>query len=132
MAEHDTDPLTPEERAEREELCAEKAQREADERARRERAELAELRAQKAAGASKSKPAAKAAKTASAASSAPERKDDHEDMSFGMRMVSSTEPTGDDDIPGMPPAQKLIIGICLIAVVVFAAYIGLGHAGIIH
>lgn len=124
MAEHDTDPLTPEERAELEELRAEKAQREADERARRERAELAELRAQKAA-------ASAGPRQASKPKAAPAQQS-REDMSFGMRMVSSTKPADDDDIPGMPPAQKLIIAICLVAVLGFAIYIGLGNAGILR
>lgn len=130
MAEHDTDPLTPEERAELEELRAEKAQREADERARRERAELAELRAQKAAASAKSAASA-GSRQASKPKAAPAQQS-REDMSFGMRMVSSTKPADDDDIPGMPPAQKLIIAICLVAVLGFAIYIGLGNAGILR
>lgn len=130
MAEHEIDPLTPEERAELEELRAEKAQREADERARRERAELEKLRAQKAAAAAKPKQAPKPEQAAKPSGSAKQQK--REDMSFGMRMVSSTEPADDDDIPGMAPAQKLIIAVCLIAVVGFAVYIGLGNAGILR
>ena len=48
MAELDSQPLSDEERAELEELRAEKARREAQEEARREREELAALRAEHA------------------------------------------------------------------------------------
>lgn len=126
MAAHDTDPLTPEERAELEELRAEKAHREAEEKARRERAELEELRA------AKERKAAKAAPKKAAAPKPESKPQDREDMSFGMRMVTSTEPADDDDIPGMAPAQKIIIGICLVAVIGFALYIGLGNAGLLR
>ncbi len=160
MAEHDSDPLSPEERAELEQLRAEKAAREAQERARRERAELEALRAEKsrargsdaaaspkrdqtkpvsdgAAVPSKSKTSSTpAAKTRQKASSSnvkggkPTQKRD--DMSFAVRMVTSTEPKDEDDIPGMAPAQKIIIVLALIAFVVFIGYSVLNSMGMLH
>ncbi len=147
MADSNAAPLTDEERAELEELRAEKARREEEARARRERAELERLRAEKeqaeapggqkapkpaatvrasAKAASKQKPkqkskAARSAKTAGA---------DDAPKSFGVRMVTSA-PTSEDEIPGMPPAQKLIIILAVIAVVIFAGYIALSNAGLI-
>lgn len=137
MADHDTDPLSAEERAELEALRAEKAAREEAEKARRDRAELEALRAEKAAAArpatSPAKAPVAAKPTVSASKKAPVAQPAdtvHSDMSFAQRMVSSTE-ADDDDIPGMAPAQKLIIGICLLAVMGFALYIGLGNAGLL-
>lgn len=149
MADSNAAPLTDEERAELEELRAEKTRREEAERARRERAELERLRADKekaeaqqkqpaakvstkraaegessAKATSKSKPRPEAARSAkaSAKGDAPQ--------SFGVRMVTSA-PTAEDEIPGMPPAQKLIIILAVIAVVIFAGYIALSNAGLI-
>ena len=137
MADHDTDSLSAEERAELEALRAEKAAREEAEKARRDRAELEALRAEKAAAArpvaspAKAPVAAKSTVPASKKTSAAQPADTARgDMSFAQRMVSSTE-ADDDDIPGMAPAQKLIIGICLLAVIGFALYIGLGKAGLL-
>lgn len=143
MADSNAAPLTDEERAELEELRAEKARREEEARARRERAELERLRAEKeqaeapggqkapkpaatvkasAKAASKQKPeAARSVKTAGA---------DDAPKGFGVRMVTSA-PTAEDEIPGMPPAQKLIIILAVIAVVIFAGYIALSNAGLI-
>lgn len=159
MAEHDSDPLSPEERAELEQLRAEKAQREAEEKARRDRAELEALRAEKKSAQEVAKPAPAAkpvtasvksssasvanptakpaakpsANKAPASKKAPQAKpaQKREDMSFAVRMVTSTEPAGEDEIPGMPPAQKIIIGIALIAFVIFIAYSVLKSAGAI-
>ena len=141
MAELESQPLSDEERAELEELRAEKARREAREEARREREELAALRAERAkaeevaanavsAPAPAPKPAA--AKPAPAASKPQPKKVAHpkpaeptpsrDEMTFAQRMVTSKEPTGENEIPGMAPAQKIIIALALVAFVVFMGY----------
>lgn len=160
MADSKNAPLTDEERAELEELRAEKARREERARARRERAELEQLRAEKersrAAGdadgsaapapsSTSAKKRAKKVEAATAAGAQPARKapaqakpkpksqpaaDEPQKKSFGVRMVTS-DPVAEDEIPGMPPAQKLIIVLAIIAVIVFAAYIALSNAGLI-
>ena len=126
MAEHDTDPLTDEERAELEQLRAEKARRAAEEKARLEREELQALRAEKektqVADTTRSRKTAQSVREA-----APARKD----ISFAQRMVTSTEPKDADDIPGMAPAQKLIIVLALIAFVIFIGYSVLTSTGMI-
>lgn len=153
-------PLTDEERAELEELRAEKARREERARARRERAELEQLRAEKersraaddADGSAAAAPStasvkkrAKKPESGSAASAQPAHKAPSQaksksknqpapaapqKKSFGVRMVTS-DTVDDDEIPGMPPAQKLIIVLAIVAVIVFAAYIALSNAGLI-
>ena len=151
MAELESQPLSAEERAELEELRAEKARREAQEEARREREELAALRAERAkaeeaaakgaavpAPAPAPKPAA--AKPAPAASKpqpkkAPrpkpaEPKPSRDEMTFAQRMVTSKEPTGENEIPGMAPAQKIIIVLALIAFIVFMGYTILASMGL--
>lgn len=149
MAELESQPLSAEERAELEELRAEKARREAQEEARREREELAALRAERAKAeeattkfASEPAPAPKpaAAKPAPAASKpqpkkAPrpkpaEPKLSRDEMTFAQRMVTSKEPTGENEIPGMAPAQKIIIVLALIAFVVFMGYTILTSMGL--
>ena len=126
MAEHDTDPLTDEERAELEQLRAEKARRAAEEKARLEREELQALRAEKdkarLAEVKRSKKTVQPKREATPA---------REDMSFAQRMVTSTEPKDADDIPGMAPAQKLIIVLALIAFVIFIGYSVLTSTGMI-
>ena len=132
MAEDKSASLTDEERAELEELRAEKAAREEEARARWERAELERLRAEKAAAdaastadaegsvkpkASKASTPKKASKPASAAAQNNKQKE----KTFAQRMVTSE--LDEDDIPGMPPAQKVIIAVCLIAVVVMCLYL---------
>ena len=146
MAELESQPLSDEERAELEELRAEKARREAREEARREREELAALRAERAKaeeaaakGASDPKPAA--AKPAPAAPKPqPKRaarpksvdpKPSRDEMSFAQRMVTSKEPTGENEIPGMAPAQKIIIVLALIAFVIFMGYTILTSMGLL-
>lgn len=112
MGDSRTAPLTDGERAELEELRAEKARREEEERARRERAELEALRAERAAA----RPATGTApRPEAAARPAPAEK------TFGQRMVTMGT-TDDDGIPAMPPAQKIIIGLCLALVVAFAVW----------
>ena len=147
MADSNAAPLTDEERAELEELRAEKARREDEARARRERAELERLRAEKEQAeaprkrtASKSTPAGKTSERAASkqkpkpepqtAASAKTAKPEPAPQSFGVRMVTSTA-TSEDEIPGMPPAQKLIIVLAAVAVAIFAGYIALSNAGLI-
>lgn len=152
MAELESQPLSAEERAELEELRAEKARREAQEEARREREELAALRAERekaeeaaAKVASEPKPApapkpaaAKPAPTAPkpqpkrAARPKPvEPKPSRDEMTFAQRMVTSKEPTSENEIPGMAPAQKIIIVLALIAFVIFMGYTILTSMGLL-
>ena len=146
MAELESQPLSAEERAELEELRAEKARREAQEEARREREELTALRAERekaeeaaAKGASEPKPAG--AKPAPAAPKPQPKKTarpkfvdpkpSRDEMSFAQRMVTSKEPTGENEIPGMAPAQKIIIVLALIAFVIFMGYTILTSMGLL-
>ena len=143
MAELESQPLSDEERAELEELRAEKARREAQEEARREREELAALRAERAKvdeaaakaapapapvpapkpDAAKPAPAAPKPQPKKAARPKPaEPKSSRNEMTFAQRMVTSKEPTAENEIPGMAPAQKIIIVLALIAFVVFMGY----------
>ena len=137
MAELESQPLSDEERAELEELRAEKARREAQEKARREREELAALRAERAKAEEAAANAAPAPKPAAAkpAPTAPkpqlkkaahpkpvESKPSRDEMTFAQRMVTSKEPTAEGEIPGMAPAQKIIIALALVAFVVFMGY----------
>lgn len=152
MAELESQPLSAEERAELEELRAEKARREAQEEARREREELAALRAERekaeeaaAKVAFEPKPApapkpaaAKPAPTAPkpqpkkvARSKSVEPKPSRDEMTFAQRMVTSKEPTGENEIPGMAPAQKIIIVLALIAFVIFMGYTILTSMGLL-
>ncbi len=142
MAELESQPLSAEERVELEELRAEKARREAQEEARREREELAALRAERTkaeeaaakpapAPAPKPAPAAPKPQPKKAARPKPaEPKLSRDEMTFAQRMVTSKEPTGENEIPGMAPAQKIIIVLALIAFVVFMGYTILTSMGL--
>ena len=135
MAELESQPLSDEERAELEELRAEKARREAQEEARREREELAALRAERAkAEEAAAKPAPAAPKPQPkkvARSKSVEPKPSRDEMTFAQRMVTSKEPTGENEIPGMAPAQKIIIVLALIAFVIFMGYTILTSMGLL-
>lgn len=152
MAELESQPLSAEERAELEELRAEKARREAQEEARREREELAALRAERekaeeAAAKVASEPAPAPASKPAVALPAPtapkpqpkktarpksvEPKPSRDEMTFAQRMVTSKEPTGENEIPGMAPAQKIIIVLALIAFVIFMGYTILTSMGLL-
>lgn len=130
MAELESQPLSDEERAELEELRAEKARREEQEKARREREELAALRAEhakaeEAAAKAASEPAPAAPKPQPKKAARPkpaEPKPSRDEMTFAQRMVTSKEPTAEGEIPGMAPAQKIIIALALVAFVVFMGY----------
>ena len=152
MAELESQPLSAEERAELEELRAEKARREAQEEARREREELAARRAERAkaeeaAAKGAAVPAPAPAPKPSSAKPAPaahkpqpkkaarpksvDPKPSRDEMSFAQRMVTSKEPTGENEIPGMAPAQKIIIVLALIAFVIFMGYTILTSMGLL-
>lgn len=139
MAELESQPLSDEERAELEELRAEKARREEQEKARREREELAALRAEraKAEGAvakAASEPVPTAPKPQPKKAARPksvEPKPSRDEMTFAQRMVTSKEPTGENEIPGMAPAQKIIIVLALIAFVIFMGYTILTSMGLL-
>lgn len=150
MAELESQPLSAEERAELEELRAEKARREAQEEARREREELAALRAERARAeeaAAKVAPEPVPAPEPAAAKPTPaapkpqpkkaprpktaEPKPSRDEMTFAQRMVTSKEPTGENEIPGMAPAQKIIIVLALIAFVIFMGYTILTSMGLL-
>lgn len=138
MAELESQPLSDEERAELEELRAEKARREEQEKARREREELAVLRGERAKAeeavakaASEPAPAASKPQPKKAARPKPvDSKPSRDEMTFAQRMVTSKEPVDEDDIPGMPPAQKLIIALALIGFIVFMGYTITGSMGL--
>ena len=151
MAELESQPLSDEERAELEELRAEKARREAQEEARREREELTALRAERAKAqeaaanaaserkpvpapkpaAAKPSPAAPKPQAKRAVHPKPvEPKPSRDEMTFAQRMVTSKEPTGENEIPGMAPAQKIIIVLALIAFIVFMVYTITGGMGL--
>ena len=134
MAELESQPLSAEERAELEELRAEKARREAQEEARREREELTALRAEREKAeeaAAKPAPAAPKPQPKRAARPKPvEPKPSRDEMTFAQRMVTSKEPTGENEIPGMAPAQKIIIVLALIAFVIFMGYTILTSMGL--
>lgn len=133
MAESPATPLTDDERAELEALRAEKARREEEERVRAERAELEALRAEQAARESAASPASESASApapkapkvpspqAAPRAIAPAETHEPAEKSFGERMVTSGSVNG-DGIPTMPMAQKIIIAICLIAVIGFAIF----------
>ncbi|MDB1834362.1 hypothetical protein PMW71_01045 [Collinsella aerofaciens] len=139
MAELESQPLSAEERAELEELRAEKARREEQEKARREREELAALRAERAKA---EEAAAKVASVPAPAAPKPqpkkaarpksvEPKPSRDEMTFAQRMVTSKEPMGENEIPGMAPAQKIIIVLALIAFVIFMGYTILTSMGLL-
>ena len=60
-----------------------------------------------------------------------EPKSSRDEMTFAQRMVTSKEPTGENEIPGMAPAQKIIIVLALIAFVIFMGYTILTSMGLL-
>ena len=118
MADSQTAPLTDEERAELEELRAEKARREEEERTRRERAELEALRAERDAAARAEAQPAPAPRRKPAPAPEPEAPTE---KTFGQRMVT-TDATDDDGVPAMPPAQKLILLVGAAIIVAFIVW----------
>lgn len=133
MAQTDAIPLTEEERAELERLRAEKAQREREERDRRERAELERLRAESREAVTSSPAGGRVDRPEPAAQRRPDpsvQSDPQpEELTFGQRMVTTPEAKDDDDVPGMAPAQKIIIAFALLVVVAGGLWIFLngGH-----
>ncbi|AEB06781.1 hypothetical protein Corgl_0667 [Coriobacterium glomerans PW2] len=108
-------PLTPAERAELERLRAEKA--------RKDRAELERLRRAAAAMPAERSGTPSAREDADALPQTRPR-------TFGQRMVLSAG-QDKDGLPAMPPAQKIIIGLCLLCVAVALAWIIMTNAGVI-
>ena len=98
------------------------------------------MRAERAKAAATPAPQPAAAKPAPAASKPQpkkaarpkpaEPKPSRDEMTFAQRMVTSKEPTAEDEIPGMAPAQKIIIVLALIAFVVFMGYTILTSMGL--
>ncbi len=123
MTDTEASPLSDDERAELEALRAEKARREEEERARQERAELEALRAEAAKTREAGRPAqvapVKAAPRPTSTQEKPVVDPDH--LTFGQKMVLGNT-NDDEDIPGMPPAQKLIVGLALLFVAVGAVW----------
>ncbi len=129
MTDTEASPLSDDERAELEALRAEKARREEEERARRERAELEALRAERQRAEAAKTPEAKQPARVAPAKAAPRPAStqekpvvDPDHLTFGQKMVLG-DASDDEDIPGMPPAQKLVLGLCLLFVVFGAAWI---------
>lgn len=136
MADQQDTPLSDDERAELEALRAEKA--------RRERAELEALRAEQeaaraakpvAAPAPQPAPAPKAAPAPKVAPQQPpapaaSRPEPAKPETFGQRMVLS-QGEDDDGIPAMPPAQKILIALCLVAALAAGAYVVLNNLGML-
>lgn len=128
MTDTEASPLSDDERAELEALRAEKARREEEERARQERAELEALRAERQrADAAKTRGPERPVQVAPAkaaprpASTQKKPVVDPEHLTFGQKMVLGNT-NDDEDIPGMPPAQKLIVGLALLFVVAGAVW----------
>lgn len=128
------DRLSDEERAELEALRAEKA--------RRERAELEALRAEQEeaeASAPVAEPAPPAPQPAAPAAPSPApaaapapapAASPVEPDTFGKRMVLS-QGEDEDGIPEMPPAQKILIAVCLIVALCAAVYFVLNNMGML-
>lgn len=123
MTDTEASPLSDDERAELEALRAEKTRREEEERARQERAELEALRAeQQRAEAAKTRKAERPAQAAPRPASTQKKPVvDPDHLTFGQKMVLGNA-NDDEDIPGMPPAQKLIVGLALLFVAVGAVW----------
>lgn len=111
-------PLSDEERAELEALRAEKARREEEERARKERAELEALRAERAAADAPASQKPAAAPKPRRAPAPQEPAVDPEHLTFGQKMVMTKDEVGEDGVPPMPPAQKLIIAVGVVLLIV--------------
>lgn len=142
MADHQAVPLSDDERAELEALRAEKAARDEAERARRERAELEALRAEADAAHARQERAGSQATgtartpaepTAPASRRADERPPvvDPDNLTFGQRMVMTPKTDDPDEIPGMPPAQKIIIAAVFVFVIAGAVWIILSNNGMV-
>lgn len=133
MADQDSAPLSAEEREELEALREEKARREREERDRRDRAELAALRAEQKrvddeilaerAASSSSVPAARQARPGAASpSTSRAHRTAANELTLGQKMVMTPAAKDKDDVPGMAPAQKIIILVALIFVVLGVIY----------
>lgn len=122
MAELESQPLSAEERAELEELRAEKAEEAA--------AKVASALVPKPAAVKPAPTAPKPQPKKAARPKPVEPKPSRDEMTFAQRMVTSKEPTGENEIPGMAPAQKIIIVLALLAFVIFMVYTITGSMGL--
>lgn len=111
-------PLSDGERAELEALRAEKARREEEERACKERAELEALRAEQAAADAPASQKPAAAPKPRRAPAPQEPAVDPEHLTFGQKMVMTKDEVDEDGVPPMPPAQKLIIAVGVVLLIV--------------
>ena len=116
MIDTEASPLSDDERAELEALRAEKTRREEEVRAEQQRAEAAKTRK---AGRPAQVAPTKAAPRPVSTQKKPVVDPDH--LTFGQKMVLGNT-NDDEDIPGMPPAQKLIVGLALLFVAVGAVW----------
>lgn len=139
MAEQDSAPLSAEEREELEALREEKARREREEQDRRDRAELEALRAEQRRVddeilAERARGEAKGRAVAGSASrpvsepvaphgSRPRPAASEHDLTLGQRLVKTPDARDDDGVPGMAPAQKLVILVALVFVILGAIYV---------
>lgn len=144
MADQDSAPLSAEEREELEALREEKARREREERDRRERAELEALRAEQkqvddeilaeraASGGTRSASGGSHVTPNGVAPAVPHdangahHKPDHQhadSLTFGQKMVMTPEAKDEDDVPGMAPAQKIVILLALVFVILGVIYV---------
>lgn len=127
-------PLSDDERAELEELRAEKARREADAKAERERAELEELRAEKARSSRATRPAPQAGRPLKSAEELEREHDERErqrieairdqhDAELREKGREFMEP--DDDL-NMPKGQKLVIlgVVIVVAILILMSVLG--------
>ena len=75
-------------------------------------------------------PSAAAPAPRAAAPDKPVVAEDPAERTFGQRMVlSDTE--DEDGLPSMPPAQKIVIGVCLVLAVVVIIYVTMTNNGMI-
>lgn len=124
-------PLSDEERAELEALRAEKARREEEARARKERAELEALRAEQAAADAATTPQEPVA-PGPKPRRAPRPQEpvvDPENLTFGQKMVMTADEEDEDGVPPMPPAQKLIIAVGVVLLVIAGFWIVKNNLG---
>ena len=133
MADQDTRPLTDEERAELEELRAERASAAAGPCAEAvpapDAAPASSTPAPDPAPSAPAEPEASVPKAPAAAPTPAPAPAADGPRTFGQRMVLS-EGEDDDGIPTMPPAQKAIIAVCIVLALCAIAYVALSNGGV--
>ena len=111
-------PLTDEERAELEELRAEKAAREERARAARERAELEELRAQHAAAEAQTQADMQRVPTPAPAQVQRTRVPDEEDLRIAEARARGAKIMEPDDDLNMPLGRKIVLAVLALVVII--------------